>query len=167
MLFSFEVFDSVQFNRLKIHINSAQKSLKVVPRFAIAGPCQQQWKGNSRRARSLSAFMAHSSDTHPALTTMALCMLEAAHLSRFLTISLCYPVLGEPAEDCVSVLHSYRNEKIRSYFRVTCLTSEKKKCKTHLKIVKQASKNKRPQIVSSHLTVKESAIRAGNKGSQS
>lgn len=50
--------------------------------------------------------MAHSSGTHPALTVMALWMLQDAlfsssSLSLYVTLSLV-----EPAEGCVSVLHS-------------------------------------------------------------
>lgn len=82
---------------------------------------------------------------------MILWMLENAplsgpSLSLYATLSLV-----EPAGDCISVLHSIRNEKIRVYFRVTHFSAEKNRHKTHLKIVKLASKNKGPQIVSSDL----------------
>lgn len=107
--------------------------------------------------------MAHSPGTHPTPTVRMVedAPLPSPSLSVYITLSLV-----EPAEDCVSVLHSHRNEKIRFYFSVTCLSSEKNKCKICLKIVKQTSKNKGPQIASSHLTVKDSEICTGNKASQ-
>lgn len=74
------------------------------------------------------------------------CTLSGPSLSLYVTLSLV-----EPSKDCVPVLRSHGNEKIRFNFRVTHLSAEKNNHKTYLKIVKLASKSKGPQTVSSHL----------------